>query len=74
MLSQSSHIWWNNLILSELLKNSFFFLHKLKIFPYLKRKQSYDVLTWSSKNVFAIFADIGSKETDFFSKVGPLHE
>ena len=32
------------------------------------RKQSYDVLTWSLNNVFAIFAEIASKQTDFSQK------
>ena len=74
MLAQTSHIQWNNLILSELMHDSFFFPRNQKLSAYLKRKQSFDVLAWSSKDVLAIFADIASKQTDFFSKVGPLHE
>ena len=65
MLAQTSHIGWNNLIRSESLHNSFFFPRIEKLSAYLKHKQSYDVLTWSLKNVFAIFADTASKQTDF---------
>ena len=57
MLAQTSHIQWNNLILSESLRNSFFFSYNLKLSAYLKRKQSYDVLTWPLKNVLFIFAE-----------------
>ena len=49
MRAQNSHIKWNNpLILFELLHNYFFFL-KETLSAYLKHKQSYDFLTWSSK-------------------------
>ena len=68
MLAQTSHIQWNNLILSESLRNSFFFPHNLKLSAYLKRKQSYNVLTWPPKNVLFIFAEIASKQTHFTQK------
>ena len=70
MLAQTSHITLNNPILStlsELKHDSFFFPYNQNLSAYLKRKQSYDVLAWSSKkNVFATFADIASKQTDSF--------
>ena len=53
MLAQTLHIQWNNLILPELLHNSLFFPHNQKLFGYLKREQSYDVLTWPYKKTFS---------------------
>ena len=68
MLSKISYIQQNDLFFSELLDDSFFFLQNKKILAHLKYKQSYDFFPNPLKNVFSIFANIASKETDFFQK------
>ena len=60
--------------LSELLHDSFFFPRNEKLSAYLKRKQSYDVLTWSSLRRLCHLCWHSLQTNRFFSKVGPLHE
>ena len=68
MLAKISYIQQNDLFFSELLDNSFFFLQNKKILAYLKYKQSSVFFPNPLKNVFSTFANIASKETDFFQK------
>ena len=68
MLAKISYIQRNDLFLSELLDNSFFFLQNKK---YLLISNTSKVMIFFPnplKNVFSTFANIASKETDFFQK------
>ena len=67
MLAKNSLIQQNDLFFSELLDNSFFFLQNKKSLISITSK----VMIYFPnplKNVLSIFANITSKETDFFQK------
>ena len=68
MLAKISYIQQNDPFFFRITRQFFLLFTEQKILAYLKYKQGYDFFPNPLKNVFSTFANIASKETDFFQK------